>query len=187
MIDAIASKNHKNHFNYLLICNILVGNDTPQTMADPWNNVPELRLNLCVYMLSMVGGLVGNLLVIIIMIRSFYSKLLKFTYFFKGCLKPTKWKKIDINLQIFKMQAENEQKIQLRYLENQPFLAFFISKFKNSLSRNNLKFFWRYPICCWLWWLFQHSYCITSQFRYWLCHEIQPYVTISLDFNYVKP
>ena len=47
----------------------LVGNDTPQTMADPWSTVPELRLNLCVYILCMVGGLVGNSMVILIMIR----------------------------------------------------------------------------------------------------------------------
>ena len=47
----------------------LVGNETPQSMADPWSTVPELRLNLCVYILCMVGGILGNLAVILIMLR----------------------------------------------------------------------------------------------------------------------
>ena len=38
-------------------------------MADPWSTVPELRLNLCVYILCMVGGIMGNIIVIIIMLR----------------------------------------------------------------------------------------------------------------------
>ena len=46
-----------------------VGNDTPESMADPWSTVPELRLNLCVYILCMVGGIVGNITVIAIMLR----------------------------------------------------------------------------------------------------------------------
>ena len=39
-------------------------------MADPWSTVPELRLNLCVYILCMVGGLAGNITVMVIMLRS---------------------------------------------------------------------------------------------------------------------
>ena len=46
-----------------------MGNDTPESMADPWSTVPELRLNLGVYSLCMVGGLMGNILVITIMVR----------------------------------------------------------------------------------------------------------------------
>ena len=46
-----------------------VGNDTPESMADPWSTVPELRLNLCVYILCMVGGIVGNITVMLIMLR----------------------------------------------------------------------------------------------------------------------
>ena len=38
-------------------------------MADPWSTVPELRLNLGVYILCMVGGLLGNILVIAVMVR----------------------------------------------------------------------------------------------------------------------
>ena len=38
-------------------------------MADPWSTVPELRLNLGVYVLCMVGGLIGNILVMFVMVR----------------------------------------------------------------------------------------------------------------------
>ena len=53
-----------------------VGNDTPQSMADPWSSKPELRLNLCVYILCMVGGIIGNISVILIMIRQKTSRKL---------------------------------------------------------------------------------------------------------------
>ena len=46
-------------------------------MADPWSTVPELRLNLGVYSLCMVGGLLGNILVISIMIREKTSRKLQ--------------------------------------------------------------------------------------------------------------
>ena len=57
----------------LSLC-FLVGNETPQSMADPWSTVPELRLNLCVYILCMVGGIMGNLAVILIMLRQKTSR-----------------------------------------------------------------------------------------------------------------
>ena len=55
-------------------------------MADPWSTVPELRLNLGVYILCMVGGLFGNTMVIIIMVRekakrSFHSDTWKTNLF----------------------------------------------------------------------------------------------------------
>ena len=43
-------------------------------MADPWSTVPELRLNLGVYILCMVGGLVGNIMVITVMVREKTSR-----------------------------------------------------------------------------------------------------------------
>ena len=43
-------------------------------MADPWSTVPELRLNLGVYILCMVGGLMGNIMVIIVMVREKTSR-----------------------------------------------------------------------------------------------------------------
>ena len=52
-----------------------VGNDTPESMADPWTTVPELRLNLCVYILCMAGGLAGNICVILIMWRQVAHKV----------------------------------------------------------------------------------------------------------------
>ena len=55
----------------------LVGNDTPESMADPWSTVPELILNLAVYSLCLVGGLLGNVLVISIMIREKTSRTLQ--------------------------------------------------------------------------------------------------------------
>ena len=57
----------KSHLYSLFV--LSVGNDTPESMADPWSTVPELRLNLCVYILCMVGGIVGNITVMIIMLR----------------------------------------------------------------------------------------------------------------------
>ena len=45
-------------------------------MADPWSSKPELRLNLCVYILCMVGGIIGNISVILIMIRQKTSRKL---------------------------------------------------------------------------------------------------------------
>ena len=56
-----------------MIC--AVGNDTPESMADPWTTVPELRLNLCVYILCMAGGLAGNICVILIMWRQVADKV----------------------------------------------------------------------------------------------------------------
>ena len=53
-----------------------MGNDPPQSMADPWSSKPELRLNLCVYILCMVGGIIGNISVILIMIRQKTSRKL---------------------------------------------------------------------------------------------------------------
>ena len=43
-------------------------------MADPWSTVPELRLNLGVYILCMVGGLVGNIMLITVMVREKTSR-----------------------------------------------------------------------------------------------------------------
>jgi hypothetical protein len=43
-------------------------------MANPWSTVPELRLNLGVYILCMVGGLVGNIMVITVMVREKKSR-----------------------------------------------------------------------------------------------------------------
>ena len=53
---------------------VSVGNDTPLSMADPWSTVPELRLNLGVYILCMVGGLVGNIMLITVMVREKTSR-----------------------------------------------------------------------------------------------------------------
>ena len=55
--------------NHYLLFVLSVGNDTPESMADPWSTVPELRLNLCVYILCLVGGIVGNITVMLIMLR----------------------------------------------------------------------------------------------------------------------
>ena len=61
------SKCHLKLIKLLIV--LSVGNDTPESMADPWSTVPELRLNLCVYILCMVGGIVGNITVMLIMLR----------------------------------------------------------------------------------------------------------------------
>lgn len=55
-------------------------------MADPWSSKPELRLNLCVYILCMVGGIIGNISVILIMLtqkssRKFHSDTWKTNLF----------------------------------------------------------------------------------------------------------
>ena len=73
--DAVKWKHILKNMGYGSKCNLYslivlsVGNDTPESMADPWSTVPELRLNLCVYILCMVGGIVGNITVIAIMLR----------------------------------------------------------------------------------------------------------------------
>ena len=79
-------------------------------MADPWSTVPELRLNLCVYILCMVGGIVGNITVIAIMLRW------AVTY---------SWNNKHI---LFQAEVQ-QQEISLRYLENQPIPPLSISKY----------------------------------------------------------
>ena len=79
-------------------------------MADPWSTVPELRLNLCVYILCMVGGIVGNITVIAIMLR---------------WVVTSKWNNKHI---LFQAEVQ-QQEISLRYLENQPIPPLSISKY----------------------------------------------------------
>ena len=80
-------------------------------MADPWSTVPELRLNLCVYILCMVGGIVGNITVMLIMLRWTLGS-------------------ITCNYEHILIQAEvQQQEISLRYLENQPIPPLSISKY----------------------------------------------------------
>ena len=87
-------------------------------MADPWSTVPELRLNLCVYILCMVGGIVGNITVMIIMLRWVV------TY---------NWNNKHV---LFQAEVQ-QQEISLRYLENQPLPPLSISKYDYYFVPNN--------------------------------------------------
>ena len=88
-----------------------MGNDTPESMADPWSTVPELRLNLCVYILCMVGGIVGNITVMIIMLRWVVTLVGTINIFY-----------------LFQAEVQ-QQEISLRYLENQPIPPLSISMY----------------------------------------------------------